>query len=270
MAYKSLLTIISDCASVAQVLAVSTALAQREEAHLDVLCVGVQGGQSSEALGAKLGVAALELLVTTQLAEAGGRATVENVALHACGLAELVARQARFSDLVILAKPYGNHAPALAALLAEAALFRAKVPVLILPPSRSLFAVEAVALGQHVVVGWNQSAAALAAIRAALPLLRAAVHVTIAIVDPQPDSVERSDPGGALSQMLAWHGVRADVAVLGRSGLVRSRARVADVLACVLRDKAADLLVMGAEGLALRGTTRDMLELAEVPVLVAG
>lgn len=270
MAYKSLLTIISDCASVAQVLAVSTALAQREEAHLDVLCVGVQGGQSGEALGAKLGVAALELLVTTQLAEAGGRATVENVALHACGLAELVARQARFSDLVILAKPYGNHAPALAALLAEAALFRAKVPVLILPPSRSLFAVEAVALGQHVVVGWNQSAAALAAIRAALPLLRAAVHVTIAIVDPQPDSVERSDPGGALSQMLAWHGVRADVAVLGRSGLVRSRARVADVLACVLRDKAADLLVMGAEGLALRGTTRDMLELAEVPVLVAG
>jgi len=122
----------------------------------------------------------------------------------------------------------------------------------------------------RIVVAWNQSNEALAAIRRALPLLQAADHVCIAIVNPPPHSSERSDPGGLLTQMLARHGVRAEVAVLAKT-----LPRVSDVLMRHMTDIDAGLLVMGAYGHSrlreaiLGGATRNVLENAEHPVLLA-
>lgn len=283
MAYKSLLTIISEAASIPQVLAASIALARRDHAHLDVLCLGGDAGQSQQQpfdgdaivlqqdiVRADRSAAALELRVTSQLKATGLCWSVDSPTVQTGGLAAVIARKAQFTDLVILPNPYGKGAPACAEVLVEAALFKGRVPVLAQPATSLPFGLATAPVGQEVVVAWNQSAAALTAIRAALPMLRAAGHVTIAIIDPQPDSAERSDPGGALSQMLAWHGVRADVAVLAKS-----LPRVADVLARELRERAADLLVLGAQGhsrfhgVTLGGTTRDVLELAEIPVFMA-
>jgi nucleotide-binding universal stress UspA family protein len=120
------------------------------------------------------------------------------------------------------------------------------------------------------VIAWNEGREAMNAIRAALPLLKAAECVDIAVVDPAPTAPDRSDPGGLLCQMLVRHGVKAEVSVLARS-----MTRVADVLKRHLRDRDADLLVMGAYGHSrlrealMGGATRDMLEEAEVPVLLA-
>ena len=66
------------------------------------------------------------------------------------------------------------------------------------------------------------------------------------------------------------HGVRAEVSVLART-----LPRISDILARHVRDQNADLLVMGAYGHSrfreaiLGGATRNMLEQAEVPVLMA-
>ncbi|MFN6979312.1 MAG: universal stress protein, partial [Gemmobacter sp.] len=122
----------------------------------------------------------------------------------------------------------------------------------------------------RVVVGWNQGAEALAAVRQALPLLIGAGMVNIAVIDPPAHGPERSDPGGQLSAWLSRHGVRTEVSVLART-----MPRTSDVLARHVRDQAADMLVMGAYGHSrfrqaiLGGTTRNTLEQAQVPVFLA-
>jgi nucleotide-binding universal stress UspA family protein len=121
-----------------------------------------------------------------------------------------------------------------------------------------------------VVIAWNRSNEAMAAIRAALPLLKAAETVSLAVIDPPSHGAERSDPGGMLCQMLARHGVHVDVAVLAKT-----MPRVTDVLNRHITDQAADLLVMGAYGHSrLRealfgGATREMLQLCPIPMLMA-
>ena len=123
---------------------------------------------------------------------------------------------------------------------------------------------------KRVVIAWNQSAEAMSAVRQSLPILKAADLVNIAVIDPPQHGAERSDPGGMLCQMLVRHGVKAEVSVLART-----LPRISDVLARHVRDMNADLLVMGAYGHSrfreaiLGGATRNMLEKAEVPVLMA-
>jgi nucleotide-binding universal stress UspA family protein len=140
------------------------------------------------------------------------------------------------------------------------------VPVLVLPDS----GLGRAAQPRRIVVGWNQGREAMAAVRAALPVLVQADLVNIAVVDPPAHGPERSDPGGLLCQMLVRHGARAEVAVLART-----LPRVSDVLKRHVRDQNADLLVMGAYGHSrlreaiLGGATRNLLEQAEVPVLIA-
>ncbi len=283
MAYKSLLTIVTDTALVAQTLAPAIALARREDAHLEVLCLGVDLTQigyyypgsmavvlQDDIARAEQVAAELQAQVNAQLAAEGLRFSVEAAMAQMGGLTELIARRARFTDLVILPKPYGKLAGAEADLLVEAALFQGGVPVLVVPATGLPVANGTVTLGQDIVVAWNQSTEALVAIRAAMPLLCAARHVTIAIVDRSSQDPERSDPGGALAQMLARKGVHAEVEVLAKS-----LPRVTDVLNRLVRDRGSDLLVMGAYGHSrfresvLGGATREMLELAEVPVFMA-
>ena len=128
----------------------------------------------------------------------------------------------------------------------------------------------ATVLPARIVIGWNQSREAMVAVRRALPFLKKAALVNIAVIDPPAHGPERSDPGGALCQMLVRHGVKAEVSVLARS-----MPRISDVLNRHVRDLDGDMLVMGAYGHSrfreaiLGGATRNMLENAEVPVLMA-
>ena len=120
------------------------------------------------------------------------------------------------------------------------------------------------------MVAWNESDEALSAVRKALPLLQSADIVSIAIVDPPAHSPERSDPGGAICELLSRHGVHANVVVLSRT-----MPRISDVLSRFAHENAEDLIVMGAYGhtrfreALLGGATRDMLDGAEQPVLMA-
>jgi len=124
--------------------------------------------------------------------------------------------------------------------------------------------------GKKIMIAWNQSNEALAAVRRALPLLIAAESVEITVIDPSPSGPERSDPGGALCQMLTRHGVKAEISVLART-----LPLISDILNRRATEIGADMLVMGAYGHSrfreaiLGGATRSMLEKAQVPVLMA-
>ena len=281
MAYKTILTVLTAAADAALAIGSAARLARAQDAHLDILVLGVDRTQLGYSY---IGAVAVLMEVATERAESEARTTeaAARAALAAEGgdlrwaleaavtqigaLTGVVAQRARFADLVVLPRPYGAGKGADSEAVVEAALFDAKVPVLVLPAA----GLPEGALPRRVVLAWNQSAEAMAATRAALPLLKGADLVDITVVDPPPHGPERSDPGGLLCQMLVRHGVRAEVSVLARS-----LPRVSEVLARHATDQNADLLVMGAYGHSrfreaiLGGATRNMLEQAELPVLMA-
>jgi nucleotide-binding universal stress UspA family protein len=281
MAYKSILTVLTRAADADLAISAAAKLAQSQDAHLDVLVLGVDRTQVGYSY---IGSGAIMMQVSLDRAEAeareteaaaraalgaqapGLRASVEAAVTQLGALGEIVAQRARFADLVVLPRPYGEGKGAEAEAVIESAMFEGKVPVLVLPEKGLGNAAEP----KRVIVAWNQSAEAMTATRLALPLLKAAQMVDITVVDPPPHGPERSDPGGLLCQMLVRHGVHAEVSVLARS-----LPRVSDVLARHIWDQNADLLVMGAYGHSrfreaiLGGATRNMLEKAEIPVLMA-
>jgi nucleotide-binding universal stress UspA family protein len=280
MAYKSILTAATDATALAQTITAAAKVCAAHDGHLDILAIGVDRMQAGYSyMGLDMGSVQLALERAEKDArrvEAAAkaavaaesptlRAMVEALSVQQAALAQVIGHRTSFADLVILPRPYGREDAMAAETILEAALFEGRVPVLVLPDSGEVTATPA-----HVVVAWNQSAEALAAVRHALPLLKQADHVTICVIDPPRHGPERSDPGGALCQMLVRHGVKAEVTVLART-----LPRLSDVLLRHVMDQNADLLVMGAYGHSrlreaiLGGATRDLLEAAPLPVLMA-
>ncbi|MDP2738871.1 MAG: universal stress protein [Pseudorhodobacter sp.] len=281
MAYKSLTTIETSVEKTGPAVAAAAQLALALDAHLDVLALGIDRTQVGYSY---VGGGAVLLQVATERAEADAKAaeaavratldsqprelrwTVESAMAQLGGLVDLVMLRARFSDLVVLPRPYGPSQGVEAETIVESALFEGQAPVLILPEGGMV----AEKLPNRIVIGWNQSREAMVAVRRALPFLKRASIVDIAVIDPPTHGPERSDPGGALCQMLVRHGVHAEVSVLART-----MPRVSDVLARHALDENADLLVMGAYGHSrfreaiLGGATRNMLEHSAVPVFLA-
>lgn len=278
MAYKSLATFLTGRSDLTAALPAAIEVARLFDGHLAVCALGVEVMPPT---GLYMGAAPMLLVEqmgraqeTAQALEAAAADRLRGVPLRWSneaalapfgGVADLVGLRARYADLVIQPRPYGPGAAPAQETVIEAALFDAGVPVLVAPPEGL-----PPGFGARAVIGWNRSAEAMAAIRAALPLLERADLVSVAVVDPPPQSSERSDPGGQLTQWLARHGVRAEVAVLART-----LPRASDVLMRHVADLDASILVVGAYGRSrlrealLGGTTRELLHGAKVPVLLA-
>ncbi|MBO6603291.1 MAG: universal stress protein [Roseicyclus sp.] len=278
MAYKSILTVLTDTDEVGPVLEAILPFARADGAHRDVPCMGVDRTQTgyyfagatalmhdetlaqAQALATQIETGARTLLERTDISWG-----IEALVTQTASVAGIVARRARFSDLVVLPKPYGENQASDAPVVVEAAMFQGQAPAIVLPGDVPVK--EAL---DRIVVAWNESAEALCAVRAALPLLKAAKLVNILIIDPQRHAAEVSDPGAELSKMLSRHGVEVEVSIVAQT-----LPRVSDVINRHIQDQNADLLVMGAYGHSrfreaiLGGATRNLLENAVVPVLMA-
>ena len=277
MSYKTILTIVTDAEAARWQLDTAIAMTRRQDAHLDVLCMGVDRTQTGyyyagatafvqqETLErAQEDAQAVETAVKNRLAGEDIRWASETLVVQIGAIATIVGLRARFADVVVMGRPYGKGRGQELEAVVEAALFEGQVPVLIVPDGYS----GAVAAAK-VTVAWNQSNEAMSAIRKALPVLKAADLVDITVIDPPTHGPERSDPGGQLSQMLARHGVHAEVSVLAKT-----MPRVSDVLNRHIRDTDANLVVMGAYGhsrirsLIIGSTTTAMIRSCKVPVLL--
>jgi nucleotide-binding universal stress UspA family protein len=282
MAYKTLFSVISDPAQLSELLPQSITLAHKYDAHLEILSLGIDRTQTgyyyagSNALIVQQTIsraheAANALAQATEDAMTGETARWSNSTgvAQLADVGRLVGAHTRFCDLAIMAKPYGKDRGVELEALVEAALFDGRLPVLVVP--------EVIKGGPKILkkvntvtLAWNESPEALAAVRAALPFLKEAERVRIAVIDPPAHGPERSDPGGRLSQFLSRHGVRAEIDVLSKT-----LPRVADVILRHATDGDSDLIVMGAYGHSrfreaiLGGATRDMLELSPIPVFMA-
>jgi nucleotide-binding universal stress UspA family protein len=175
--------------------------------------------------------------------------------------------QSRYADLVVLSR--GAQAdparPVRAGALPDHMALHGARPVLVVPPDHADAPLPGTA-----VVGWDGSMQALAAIAAALPLLVRADIVRLALVNPEASGdLHGEQPGADMALYLARHGARVDVVV------ERTRATVGDALMGLAHDCRAGLMVTGAYGHGryrewmLGGVTRELLERARVPLLLA-
>lgn len=277
MGYKTILTVLTDYERQQQQLDSAIAMTRREDGHLDVFCMGVDHTQSGyyyagasayvfqESIDKAMAAAGeLEEKVRERLHAEDIRWSVDSAVAQVGGLSTLVGMRARYSDLVVLNRPYGERATPDAEAATEAALFEGSAPILIVPGELKE------PFGKKILIAWNQSNEAMASVRRAMPLLQAADSVEITVIDPSPNGPERSDPGGALGQMLTRHGVKAEISVLART-----QPLISDILNRRATEIGADMVVMGAYGHSrfrqaiLGGATRNMLEKAQVPVLMA-
>lgn len=277
MAYKSILTIASGDDLDTHVVDGAVALAQAYDGRVDGFAVGIDVSQPGYYYAG--GHAVIEV-VTQEQAEAEAKMleakleeklegqsvmwAVERGVAQLGTVNLLVGSRSRFADLVVLGKPYDKGKDNAEAAILEAVLFSGGVPVLLLPEGTKVPVKP-----KRAVVAWNDSAEALEAIRAALPLLQAAELVSIVIIDPPKHAIDRSDPGGLLTQMLSRHGVRCEITVLAGT-----MPRTSDTLQRHISEIGADLLVMGAYGHSrlrealLGGATRNILEDATLPVIM--
>lgn len=176
---------------------------------------------------------------------------------------EITAQTARTRDLCVI--PYGREAVAYEGV-AEAMIFGSGRPVVIFRPNDARPAPQG--LGT-VVVAWDASRSAAAAVAAALPALTSARKVVVLTVLNEK-ATARSGAPQDLIRHLDRHGVAAEAMEFDAAG-----AKIGSVLDHVALRTEADLLVMGAFGhsrareFILGGATRSMLEAPPVPVLLA-
>ena len=278
MSYKTIAIVISDEVCDKEALQAAVTLANREGGHLDVYCLGIDPVRYDMApMGASpaltlSGNGEAQVRAKTLVDWAHDRlrgaltpTAVQKLVVTSAGLDAAIARVVRYSDLIVASQPYGEGSTQVQTIILEAVLFGTGAPVLIIPRTA-----EDIGAFDRVMVAWDESTQALEAVRKALPALKSATRAEIVMINPPSHSPERSDPGGVICVMLARHGVKADVSILAKT-----MPHVAEVINRHAQDHAIDLIVMGAYGHSrfreamIGGATRDMLETARVPILMA-
>lgn len=170
--------------------------------------------------------------------------------------------EARTADLFVATRPYGNNQTAPEPI--ESVLFHSGRACLFVPPSSTPTPFKT------VVVAWRNTQEAARAVAEALPILKAADQVILAIVS-ESEAPEQggTSPGADIARHLDRHGISAEVREL--SGW----SDPAEALLNEVQKSGADLLVMGGYGHSrfrewvLGGVTRQILTTASIPVLMA-
>ncbi len=179
---------------------------------------------------------------------------------------EVLCHAARWSDFVVVERPQLNPDAPTGWGVVSRTVFGSSAPVVVVPDS---VAVERT--GTRILVAWNSSREAARAIHGALPLLRRAERVVVLEGDPVENPFGlRHLPRLDLRAWLARRGVDAEFATFKPPAKERGAA-----LLDAAHTHAADLIVMGAWGhsriteLVLGGTTRQLFQSSDLPLLVA-
>jgi len=174
------------------------------------------------------------------------------------------ARRALYCDLLVLGQrePTGEMVPDVPSDFVESVLVDSGKPALLLPyigaPDR---------VAQTVLVAWKPTREAARALTAALPLLRGAAQVHLAMWSDDDRAAEATS--ALIQGHLRDHGIHAHVHRYGEAG-----RDVGNHLLSMASDLGADLLVMGSYGHSrarewvLGGATRTVLQSMTVPVLM--
>jgi nucleotide-binding universal stress UspA family protein len=177
--------------------------------------------------------------------------------------ADALAAETRTADLFVGTRPYGD--PAGQNHIEEAVLFRSGRGCLFAPPRGKPPAQYAT-----ILVAWKNTREAARAVAEALPFLRQARSVVVAVIEEHRASEElKIEAGADIGRYLSRHGVSAEIRKIGGWS---------DTGAAILNEAkqiGADMIVIGGYGHSrfrewvLGGVTRHVLSESPVPVLTA-
>lgn len=173
---------------------------------------------------------------------------------------EVIAQEARLSDLVVFDVPADSKDVAIRAML-ESALLNGRKPMLIVPHKFASI------VGSKAAIGWDGGAAAAHAVSAAIPLLARAQAIEILNVTSGPIDIVQMD---RLRDYLRLHGLSA-----AEHGINPGSQGTATALIDGATRAGAGLLVIGGYGhsrlreLVLGGVTRHVFANVTMPILMA-
>jgi nucleotide-binding universal stress UspA family protein len=174
--------------------------------------------------------------------------------------------QARYSDLVVLGQTDPDE-PSSRTIsnLPEYVVLNSGRPVLIVPYAGTFNTV-----GEQVLVAWDGRMEAIRAVASAIPVLRHAKRVVIAVFNPSIGADEHGEqPGADIALYLARHGVNVEVMPQV------TPIDVGNALLSLAADLNSDMIVMGGYGhtrfreVLLGGVTRTVLASMTVPVMMS-
>jgi len=278
MSYKTILVHVDDSRNVNTRIELAARLAMTEQAHLiGVALTGVSrflyetiaadaSGLNIEPYLEMLRQRAEQALIPFEnIAQRIGVPSIEK-RLTDNEAADGLSVQARYSDLIVLGQydPDGN-APPSYVNLPEYVAMNSGCPMLIVPHGGTFGNV-----GERVLIAWNGSVEASKAVRSALPLLRRAKIVEVAVFNPESQAISHGDqPGDDIATYLARHNIKVDVMQ------EKTNIDVGEALLSLAANLNSDLLVMGCYGrsrfreMLLGGATRTVLTSMTVPVMMA-
>ena len=196
------------------------------------------------------------------LARTGVSGDVQARLCNASETRDHIAIRARVSDLTVLA-PSLRETPQFMNDAAHGVLFGSTSGMMVNGLPSSEFG--------RILVAWDSSKAAAAAVRVAMPFLKHASEVRVACFDPVAAAeLGGADPGTDVSRWLSHHGCNVVLSQYPSGG-----QEIGQCIQDRAREFGADLVVMGAYGhsrllqAVFGGTTRSMLEQQELAVLMA-
>ncbi|MEY8120164.1 universal stress protein [Falsihalocynthiibacter sp. BN13B15] len=205
------------------------------------------------------------LQIEEYLATQGVSADVSIVSGEAVTLPDTVARRAMACDLMVLANELRQDSDLFRGLL-RVTLFQAPTGVL-LNGTGNASSLQP----ETVFVAWKVGLPAARAIRTALPILRAAKNVTVAIFDPMTNQLrDGENPGSDVARWLSHQGCNITIMQYPSGG-----EPVGTVLLKRAKEAGADLIVMGAYDHSrlreeiLGGTTKTLIEQQDCAVLLS-
>jgi nucleotide-binding universal stress UspA family protein len=267
---KSIVVHLADDPQYADRLAIAIDLALRIDAHLDVVYTIPPPHSPAGTVGR---AASMEFLAEMAEAARDKAAHVGEEVAARCAPAleawrwhvaegdeaESLVGYARLADIVVVRMvSMGLLEDMVTSDLAERVLQAAGCPLLLVPATWG-----AQPVARRILIGWNKSKEAIAAVRDALSLLAAAESVGILAAG---DATTAQLAGAELVAYLAQHGVQATV--VGASG------KGDETLLETAKERGCDLVVMGAFGhsrlaeFVMGGATQFMLRHTTIPVLM--
>ena len=280
MAFRSATVFIDEAPSSEVRLSRAIALTAQQGAHLDVVAL-IEEPPFNYVAGAEMAVEAwshqvaemrqraraLGEAATARITEAGLSAEARAETSVLGGISEIAALHGRYTDFSIVGQPAPDSAASdLHEEVLDGTLFGSGRPVLVLPEAD-----EAKPDFGRIVVAWDAGRCAARAIGDALPFLKQAGEVSLALIDPKAGQGRHGqEPGADIARQLARHEIEVTLDRLPTMG--RS---VAECIHGHARDFGAGMIVMGGYGHSkLReqvfgGTTRDLLRQTKIPLFMS-
>lgn len=285
MSIKSILVPLTGLDADRHALDAAAKLARRWDAHIDALHIRADGNAALPFLGDTASGALIEEIIDRIEKDASERAKKARADFGrwregakiadrespkgdgpSCAFIDasggrdtLLGEYGRCADITVFHSASARDNTSVAADI-ETVLMSSGRPLLLVPTE------VAADFGAKAVVAWNDSVESANAVAAAMPLLLRADSVTVVAVAEEDN--EATDLSG-MERYLAWHGIKATAAVIEAG-----ERPISEVLMERARRQEGAILVMGAythsrfREQVLGGVTQDVLDFAEVPVLM--